>query len=163
MKDQPARSLKDEDTRDAITYQSWALGLDSVLLHWVSRLHPPPLCHLFVTRLLGELVRRLGMEITLDDIFTILDKLYNNVKALDALNQELCMGEKETVSGWEVCYQDTCKILAASFLECFPPDHVAELKCDHFKADFLNGSRLWWPIWKASANEKTYFQLSLRS
>ena len=28
------------------------------------------------------------MNITLDDVLTILDKHYNNVKALDALNQE---------------------------------------------------------------------------
>ena len=30
-----------------------------------------------------------GMDITLDNVLTILDKHYNNVKALDALNQEL--------------------------------------------------------------------------
>ena len=29
------------------------------------------------------------MDITLDDVLTILDELYNNVKALDVLNQEL--------------------------------------------------------------------------
>ena len=29
------------------------------------------------------------MDITLDDMLTILDKHYNDVKALDALNQEL--------------------------------------------------------------------------
>ena len=46
---------------------------------------------------LGELVRSSGMDITLDDVLTILDKHYNNAKALDALNQEhyqLRMGEK---------------------------------------------------------------------
>ena len=40
-----------------------------------------------------------GMDITLDDVLTILDKHYNNVKALDALNQELFqlqMADKET-------------------------------------------------------------------
>ena len=45
----------------------------------------------------GELVRSSGTDITLDDVLTILDEHYNNVKALDALNQELfqlCMGEK---------------------------------------------------------------------
>ena len=29
------------------------------------------------------------MDITLDDVLTILDEHYNNVKTLDALNQEL--------------------------------------------------------------------------
>ena len=58
------------------------------------------------------------MEITLDDVLTILDKHYNNVKALDALNKEifqLCMGEKETVSNWGVCLSrhptDSCSVI----------------------------------------------------
>ena len=39
----------------------------------------------------------------MDDVLTILDEHYNNVKALDALNQELFqlrIGEKETVLDW---------------------------------------------------------------
>ena len=43
------------------------------------------------------------MDITLDDILTVLDKYYSNGKALDALNQELFqlqMDKKETVSEW---------------------------------------------------------------
>ena len=49
----------------------------------------------------GELVRSSGTDITLDKVLTILQEHYNNVKALDNLNQELfqlCMGEKEMVS-----------------------------------------------------------------
>ena len=45
------------------------------------------------------------MDSTLNDVLTILDKHYKNVKALDALNQELfqvCMGNKEAVSDWGV-------------------------------------------------------------
>ena len=34
-------------------------------------------------------MRNLHLHITLDDVLTILDEHYNNVKALDALNQEL--------------------------------------------------------------------------
>ena len=50
---------------------------------------------------LGELVRSLGTDITLNGMLIVLDEHYNNVKALDALNQELFqlqMGEKETAS-----------------------------------------------------------------
>ena len=36
-----------------------------------------------------ELIQSSGMDITLDNMLTILDEHYNNVKALDALNQEL--------------------------------------------------------------------------
>ena len=45
------------------------------------------------------------MDITLDNVLTILDEHYNNVKALDALNQELFqlqMADKETVSDWGI-------------------------------------------------------------
>ena len=75
------------------------------------------------------------MDITLDDILTILDKHYNNVKALDALNQELFqsrMADKETISDWGVHLSRHLQVLAASFPEHFPPDQVAELKRDHF-------------------------------
>ena len=81
--------FKDEDMKDAITYQSWCWDLtvyccagcqDCTLL-------PYAICSL--QGYPGELVRSLGTDITLDDILTILDEHYNNVKALDALNQDL--------------------------------------------------------------------------
>ena len=46
------------------------------------------------------------MDITLDDVLTILDEHYNNVKMLDVLNQELLqlqMANKETVLDWGIC------------------------------------------------------------
>ena len=71
----------------------------------------------------------------LDDMLTILDEHYNNVKALDALNQELFqlrMADKETVLYWGVHLWRHLQVLAASFPDHFPPDWVAELKRDHF-------------------------------
>ena len=68
-------------------------------------------------------------------MLTILDEHYNNLKVLDALNQELFqlqMADKETVSDWGVCLSRHLQILAASFPDHFPPDCVAELKRDHF-------------------------------
>ena len=47
-------------------------------------------------------MRSSGTDITLDDVLTILDEHYNNIKALDALNQglfQMQMGEKESVLG----------------------------------------------------------------
>ena len=75
------------------------------------------------------------MDITLDDVLTILDEHYNNVKVLDALNQELFilqMADKETVSDWGICLSRHLQVLAISFPDHFPPDHVVELKRDHF-------------------------------
>ena len=98
--------FKDEDAKDAVTYQSWRWDLtvhrhadcrDCTLLPYAIRsLQGYP----------GELVWSSGTDITIDEVLTILDEHYNNVKALDALNQELFqmrMADKETVSDWGVC------------------------------------------------------------
>ena len=127
--------FKDEDAKDAVTYQSWRWHLtvcqcagckDCTLLPYAIRsLQAYP----------GELVWSSGTDITLDDVLTILDKHYNNVKALDVLNQELFqlwMADKETVLDWGICLSRHLQVLAASFPNHFPPDHVAELKRDCF-------------------------------
>ena len=65
----------------------------------------------------------------------ILDEYYNNLKALDALNQELFqlwMANKETMLDWGVHLSRHLQVLAASFPDHFTPDPVAELKRDHF-------------------------------
>ena len=123
--------FKDEDTKDAVTYQSWRWDLtvyhcagcrDNTLLPYATHsLQGYP----------GELVWSSGMDITLDDVLTILDEHYNNIKALDALNQELFqlqMVDKETILDWGICLLRHLQVLAASFPNHFPPNHVAELK-----------------------------------
>ena len=83
----------------------------------------------------GELVWNSGTDITLDDVLMILDEHYNNVKALDVLNQELFqlqMADRETVLDWSICLSSHLQVLAASFPEGCPPDCAAELKRDHF-------------------------------
>ena len=127
--------FKDKDAKDAVIYQSWRWDLmvyqcagcrDHTLLPYAIRsLQGYP----------GELVQSSSMDITLDNVLTILDEHYNNVKALDALNQELFqlwMADKETVSDWGICLSRHLQDLATSFLDHFPPDHVAELKRDCF-------------------------------
>ena len=82
-----------------------------------------------------ELVQSSGMDLALDNVLTILDEHYNNVKVLDALNQELFqlqMADKETVSDWGICLSRHLQVLAASFPDSFPPNCVAELKRDCF-------------------------------
>ena len=122
--------FKDEDTKDAATYQNWRWDLtvyqcagcrDCTLLPyaiWSLQGYP------------GELVQSSSMDITLNDVLTILDEHYNNVKALDALNQELFqlwMADKETVLDWGVHLSRHLQVLAASFPDHFPLDRVAEL------------------------------------
>ena len=86
--------FKDDDKKDTITYQIWHWDLmvyrctgwqDSTLLPYIIHfLHGYP----------GELVRSLGTDITLYGVLTVMDEHYNNVMALDALNQELFHGCK---------------------------------------------------------------------
>ena len=127
--------FKDEDAKDAVTFQSWTWDLtvyrcagcrDCTLLPYTIRsLQGYP----------GELVRSSGTDITLDEVLMILDEHYNNVKVLDVLNQELFqlqMADKETVLDWGIRLSRHLQILAASFPDHFPPDHAVELKRDHF-------------------------------
>ena len=115
--------FKDEDAKDAVTYQSWRWDLmvyqhtgcrDHTLLSYTIRsLQGYP----------GEVVQSSGTDITLDDVLMILDEHYNNVKELDVLNQELFqlqMADKETVSDWGVCLSRHLQILAASSQTTFP-------------------------------------------
>ena len=97
--------FKDEDAKDAVTYQIWRWNLtvyqcvgcrDCTLLPyaiWSLQGYP------------GKLVWSSSTDITLDDVLTNLDEHYNNVKALDVLNQELFqlrMADKETLLDWGV-------------------------------------------------------------
>ena len=116
--------FKDKDAKDAVTYESWRWDLtvyqhagcrDCTLLPYTIRsLQGYP----------GELVQSSGTDITLDDVLTIFDEHYNNVKVLDALNQELFqlwMADKETVLDLGICLSRHLQILAASFPRLLSP------------------------------------------
>ena len=106
-----------------------------------------------------ELVWSLGTDMNLNDVLAILDEHYNNVKALDALNQELFQlqtAAKETASDWGICLSMHLQVLAASFPDHFPPDHVAELKQDCFYGRLLKRLKAIVAYLKASQHEKTY-------
>ena len=48
------------------------------------------------------------------------------------------------------------QVFVASFLECFPPEHVAELKCECFYGGLPKWLKAMVAYLKASTNEKTY-------
>ena len=91
--------FKDECANDAVTYQSWRWDL-TVYRHAGCRDYTLlPYAIRFLQGYPGQLVQGSGTDITLDDVLTILDEHYNNVKALNAFNQELFqmrMADKET-------------------------------------------------------------------
>ena len=108
---------------------------------------------------LRQLVWSSGTDITLDDMFVILDEHYNNVKVLDTLNQELFqlwMADKETILDLGVHLLRHLQVLAASFPNHFPPDCVAELKQDHFCGRLSKQLKAMVAYLKASLHEKTY-------
>ena len=133
--------FKDEDAKDAVTYQSWRWDLK---VYWHAGCRDNTILPYAIWSLQGypgEVVWSSSMDITLDDVLTILDEYYNNVKALDTLNQELFqlwMADKETVSDSGFCLSRHLQVLAASFPDHFPPDQVAELKRDHFYGGLPN-------------------------
>ena len=78
---------------------------------------------------------------------------------MDALNQELFqlqMGEKKTVSDWGVHLSRHLQVLTTSFLEHFPPDHVAKLKHDHCYGGLPKRLKAMVAYLKASPQEKMY-------
>ena len=126
--------FKDEDTKDAVTYQSWRWDL-TVYWHVGCRDHTLlPYAIQSLQGYPGGLVWSSSTDITLNDVLTILDEHYNNVKALDTLNRELFqlwMADKETILDWDVHLSRHLQVLAASLPDHFSPDWVAELKRDH--------------------------------
>ena len=151
--------FKDEDAKDAVTYQSWRWDLtvyrcagcrDRTLLPYTIR---------YLQGYPGELVWSSSTDITLDDVLMILDEHYNNVKALNTLNQELFqmrMADKEMVSDWGVHLSRHLQILAASFPDCFPPNYVAELKRDHFYGGLPKQLKAMVAYLKAGPQVRTY-------
>ena len=127
--------FKDEDAKDAVMYQSWRWDLKVYQCAGCRDRTLSPYAIRSLQGYPGELVRSSGMDITLDDVLTFLDEHYNNVKALDVLNEELFqlwMADKETVSDWGVCLSRHLQILTASFPAHFPLERVAELNRDSF-------------------------------
>ena len=66
------------------------------------------------------------------------------------------MADKETVSDWGICLSRHLQILAASFPDCFPPEHVAELKRDHFYGGLPKQLKVMVAYLKAGLQVRTY-------
>ena len=66
------------------------------------------------------------------------------------------MADKEMVLDWGVCLSRHLQILAASFPDHFPPDHVAELKRDHFYGGLPKQLKAMVAYLKAGPQVRTY-------
>ena len=151
--------FKDEDAKDAVTYQSWRWDLtvyqcagcrDCTLLPYSIR---------SLQGYAGELVWGSGTDITLHDVLRILDEHYNNVKAPYVMNQELFqlqVVDKETMLDWGICLSRNLQVLATSFPDCFLPDHVTELKRDCFYSRLPKQLKVVVAYLKAGPQVRTY-------
>ena len=63
---------------------------------------------------------------------------------------------KRRVLDWGVHLLRLLQVLVASFPKCFPLDHIAELKCDHFYSGLPKQLKAMVAYLKDSVNEKTY-------
>ena len=107
----------------------------------------------------GELVWSSSTDITFDNMLMILDEHYNNVKVLDVLNHELFqlwMADKETMLDWGIHLSRHLQVLAASFPDHFPSDHVAELKRDCFYGRLPKQLKAMVAYLKAGPQVRTY-------
>ena len=151
--------FKDEDAKDAVTYQSWRWDLTVYQCAGCSYHTPLPYAIRSLQGYLREWVWSSGTDITLDDVLMILDEHYNNVKVLDMLNQELFqlqMANKETMSDWGIHLSRHLQVLAASFPDHFPPDHVVKLKRDHFYARLPKQLKVMVAYLKVGPQVRTY-------
>ena len=142
--------FKDEDTKDAVTYQSWHWDLTMYCQAMVVQIALSSLMSSTHYKVIwGSIVRSLGMDITLDDILNILDEHYHNMwKTWMCLIKELFQmhigAKRKPCWSGDCVYRDTCRFSWHHSQNTSPPDQVPELKCDHFySADSPNGSRPW--------------------
>ena len=139
--------FKDEDKKDTIIYQSWYWDLmvyhhagcwDHLLLPYsIHSLQGYP----------GELVRSSESDVTLDGILTILDEHYNNVKASDALTQELFqlhMSEKEMCQSGRCISWGTSKFLWLHSQNAFHQITSLNWSVTASMAGCLSSLRWWW-------------------
>ena len=127
--------FKGEKTKDAVTYHSWQW--DVVIFCWScwddQHLLPYVFCSL--QGFPGDLARSLGKDATLSDILQMLDEQYGVVMMLDALSKELYslkQGSGKNVAEFSVHLSQQVQILQSEYPGRIQPEHVEEMKCDHF-------------------------------
>ena len=101
------------------------VGLDCIPLCKMQGSHPCSICHLVLSRVPWGATAKFRDGYNLRWYAYHSRQHYNNLKALDALNQELFqlqMADKETVLDWGICLLRHLQVLATSFPECFPPN-----------------------------------------
>ena len=92
--------FKNEKTKDAVTYPSWWWDIAIFYcLGWDDQ-HLLPYVFQSLQGFLGNLVRSLGEDATLNDVLQMLDEYYGIVMMFDALSKELYSLRKDQGRMW---------------------------------------------------------------
>ena len=148
--------FKDEDMKDTspMKFCTWTWWCTTMLVVKIT-----PLCYPLPTRLPG----RIGEKF--QDRHHLRWCACHTGWTLQQCQGPICFepgalstanGQKRDGIGWGVHLLRHLQVLAVSFPECFPPDHSAELKHDHFYGGQPKRIKAMVAYLKASANEKTY-------
>ena len=127
--------LKDEKTKDAVTYHSWQLHIAIFCCSgWYYQCLLP---YVFwsLQGFLEDLTRSLDDETTLNDILQMLEEHYSIVMMFDTLSKELYslkQGSGENVAEFRVCLSQQVQILQLEYPGRIQPEHIEEMKQDHF-------------------------------
>ena len=99
----------------------------------------------------GELIQSSGMDIILDNVLMILNEHYNNVKVLDALNQELFqlqMADKEPYQTGASAFWGISRFWQLPSLIVFPLIVWQSWRETASMADFPSDWKWLWPTWR---------------
>ena len=121
--------------KDAVTYCSW--WWDTATFHWSGWDDQHLLLYVFCSLqgFPGDLAQSLGKDATLSDILQMLDKHYGVIMTFDTLSKELYSLKQalgETVAEFGVHLSQEVQILQSEYPGRIWPEHVEEMKCDHF-------------------------------
>ena len=127
--------FKDEKSKDAVTYHPWQW--DVAIFHWSGwdDLHLLPYIFHSLQGFPGDLAKSLGEDVPLSDVLQMLDKDYGVIMTFDTLSKELYslkQGSGENIAEFGVHLSQQVQILQSEYPGRIQPEHVEELKHDHF-------------------------------
>ena len=127
--------LKDEKSKDVVTYHSW--WLDVTIFHWSGWDDQHLLPYIFhsLQGFPGNLAKSLGKDATLSDILQKLDEHFGVVMIFNALSRELYslkQGLNENVAEFSVYLSQQVQILQSEYPGRIQQEHMEEMKHDCF-------------------------------
>ena len=131
--------LKDEKSKDAVTYCSW--WWDVAIISWSGwdDQHLLPYIFCSLQGFPGDRARSLGKDATLSDILHMLDEQYGVIMTFNALSKELYLfkqGSSKKIAEFGVHLSQQVQTLQSQYPGRIQQEHVEEMKCNCFYEGF---------------------------